>query len=121
MVIARFTWRYVSVLSALLQVNGLFWVEEGTQLFCVVPRSGTHLLAVVLGHDLDPTTGVSRTMIDDVDPNFYHWKGTTNNPADAAIRDTRAAVFPLHGLNPEDPHSVRHRRSLNALLRDRAL
>jgi acetoin utilization protein AcuC len=31
------------------------------------------------------------------------WGGDVEEPVDAAIRDTRRAVYPLHGLDPDDP------------------
>ncbi|SHF37955.1 acetoin utilization protein AcuC [Streptoalloteichus hindustanus] len=106
----------------------------GYSLFRVVPRSWTHLLATVLGRDLDPnrpvpadwmahaaplaphvplpsamtdrvgagsaSTGSAGT---DGDPGFQPWDGSTGTPLDNAVRQTRRAVFPLHGLDPDDP------------------
>ncbi len=91
----------------------------GYQLFRVVPRAWTHLLATVLDRDLDPATRIPTdwmahalevagntplptTMTDDVDPSFTEWAGVADSPVDTAIRDCRHAVFPLHGLDPAD-------------------
>ncbi|MEO9220401.1 MAG: acetoin utilization protein AcuC, partial [Mycobacteriaceae bacterium] len=98
----------------------------GYGLLRVVPRSWTHLLAAVLDRDLDVTTpvpsdwsahvaalaprvSVPTTMGDGSDATFTPWEGvaavadpsTTN--VDSMIRDTRRAVYPLLGLDPEDP------------------
>ncbi|GGM54713.1 acetoin utilization protein AcuC [Longimycelium tulufanense] len=92
----------------------------GYSLFRVVPRSWTHLLATVLDRDLDPNTPVpagwvARTapivphvplpasMTDGCDPGWVRWEGAADTPVDRAIRQTRRAVFPLHGLDPDDP------------------
>jgi acetoin utilization protein AcuC len=42
-------------------------------------------------------------MSDGADTAFEPWGGTVDDPVDLAIRDTRRAVFPLHGLDPDDP------------------
>ncbi|MEO9222347.1 MAG: acetoin utilization protein AcuC [Mycobacteriaceae bacterium] len=98
----------------------------GYGLLRVVPRSWTHLLAAVLDRDLDvstpvppdwsahvaalgPRVSVPTTMGDGSDATFTPWAGvdavadpsTTN--VDSMIRDTRRAVYPLVGLDPEDP------------------
>ncbi|MCW0214221.1 MAG: acetoin utilization protein AcuC [Pseudonocardia sp.] len=92
----------------------------GYSLFRVVPRSWTHLLATVLDRDLDPhttvpadwtahTTTLTRqplpvSMTDGGDPSFVPWgDGGTAERVDNAIVDSRRAVFPLHGLDPDDP------------------
>lgn len=90
----------------------------GYSLFRVVPRSWTHLLATALDRDLDParplpadwiahTAGLTRhplpiAMTDGQDPAFEPWGGTAEK-VDTAILETRRAVFPLHGLDPDDP------------------
>lgn len=90
----------------------------GYSLFRVVPRSWTHLLATVLDRDLDParplpadwiahaarlTRGALPTsMTDGKDPSFVPW-GDVAERVDTAILETRRAVFPLHGLDPDDP------------------
>lgn len=92
----------------------------GYSLFRVVPRSWTHLLAAALGEDLDPGVPVPAewlahtstvapgvalptSMTDGVDPAWTPWDGHAENPVDQAIQQTRRAVYPLHGLDPDDP------------------
>jgi acetoin utilization protein AcuC len=92
----------------------------GYQLIRVVPRSWTHLLATVLDRDLDPATPLPPGWLDTVreaapraelpiemsdgaDTTFSPWGDGGNDPVDIAIRDTRRAVFPSHGLDPDDP------------------
>lgn len=92
----------------------------GYQLIRVVPRSWTHLLATVLDRDVEPETAlppnwvasISRAapnaeipprMSDDRDTAFTPWGDGADDPVDIAIRDTRRAIFPLHGLDPDDP------------------
>ncbi|AEA26148.1 acetoin utilization protein AcuC [Pseudonocardia benzenivorans] len=90
----------------------------GYSLFRVVPRSWTHLLATVLDRDVDPrrplpaewiahaTTLTGRPlpthMSDDADPSFEPWGGDFA-AVDPTIVEVRRAVFPLHGLDPDDP------------------
>jgi acetoin utilization protein AcuC len=90
----------------------------GYGLFRVVPRSWTHLLATVLDRDLDPRTPLpagwvshasrltSRPlpteMSDGVDVGHEPWT-EGGDQVDAAVLDARRAVFPLHGLDPDDP------------------
>ncbi|PPK62202.1 acetoin utilization protein AcuC [Actinokineospora auranticolor] len=92
----------------------------GYELLRVVPRSWTHLLATVLDRDLPVDTAVPvdwltdvrrmapradlpTTMGDDRDTAFEPWGGGREQPVDTVIRDVRSAVFPLHGLDPDDP------------------
>ncbi|WP_127783345.1 acetoin utilization protein AcuC [Rhodococcus sp. X156] len=98
----------------------------GYGLLRVVPRSWTHLLAAVLDRDvaverqvpadwtahvatLSPQVPVPTTMGDGTDVTHQPWDGVaaSGDPAttkvDTMIRDTRRAVFPLLGLDPEDP------------------
>jgi acetoin utilization protein AcuC len=92
----------------------------GYQLLRVVPRSWTHLLATVLDRDVDPAARIPdewtgtvlklapsaelpRIMSDGKETGFDPWDPTSTDRADAAARDTRHAVFPLHGLDPDDP------------------
>jgi acetoin utilization protein AcuC len=93
----------------------------GYDLVRVVPRSWTHLLATVLDRDIDPNTPVPAdwislatrivpphvvlptSMTDNADTAFEPWGGDTLDQVDLAVRDTRRAVFPLHGLDPDDP------------------
>jgi acetoin utilization protein AcuC len=42
-------------------------------------------------------------MTDDRDTGFKPWGDGEDDPVDIAVRDTRRAVFPLHGLDPDDP------------------
>jgi acetoin utilization protein AcuC len=88
----------------------------------VVPRSWTHLLAIVSGHAIDPATPLPAewlslaaearpgvTMPDDMSDGtphqvtFQRWDGTVDLDVDRAIRDTRNVIFPLHGLDAYDP------------------
>lgn len=92
----------------------------GYQLARVVPRSWTHLLATVLDRDLATTTAIPegwselvgsvapsielpKTMSDGSDVDFTAWGGDAVDVNDVSIVDTRRAVFPLHGLDPDDP------------------
>ena len=92
----------------------------GYQLIRVVPRSWTHLIATVLDRDLKPDTPLPPNwvsmvlraapsaelppeMTDGRDTTFQRWGDGVDDPVDVAIRDTRRAVFPLHGLDPDDP------------------
>jgi acetoin utilization protein AcuC len=93
----------------------------GYDLVRVVPRSWTHLLATVLDRDIDPNTPLPAdwvakatsllpasaelptSMTDGADTSFEPWGGGADSQVDRAILNTRRAVFPLHGLDPEDP------------------
>jgi acetoin utilization protein AcuC len=92
----------------------------GYQLLRVVPRSWTHLIATILDRDVDPETTLPhewvndvlrrapgaqlpRTMGEGMDTTFVPWDGTMQDAVDPVIRDARGAVFPLHGLDPDDP------------------
>jgi acetoin utilization protein AcuC len=92
----------------------------GYELLRVVPRSWAHLLATALDRDVDPETPVPAdwiahaaglaprvplpvAMTDGHDPAFARWEGTEDEQVDSAIRAVRNAVFPLHGLDPDDP------------------
>ncbi|HEX3787911.1 MAG TPA: acetoin utilization protein AcuC [Pseudonocardiaceae bacterium] len=93
----------------------------GYDLVRVVPRSWTHLLATVLDRDLDPNTpapadwvahgttmlppqlAMPTSLTDGADTTFTPWGGDDTQTVDTAIRNTRRAVFPLHGLDPDDP------------------
>jgi acetoin utilization protein AcuC len=90
----------------------------GYGLFRVVPRSWTHLIATVLDRDVDPrrpvpagwiahTAGLTgqelpTTMTDGRDTATVPWSEGSDR-VDAAVIETRRAVFPLHGLDPDDP------------------
>ncbi|WP_309113687.1 acetoin utilization protein AcuC [Saccharothrix sp.] len=105
------------------EITGGHWLAlggGGYELVRVVPRSWTHLLATALDRDVDPKTPLPAdwvadtakrapnwplpaTMSDDADVAFEPWGGDADTPLDAAVRETRRAVFPLHGLDPDDP------------------
>jgi acetoin utilization protein AcuC len=90
----------------------------GYGLFRVVPRSWTHLIATVLDRDVAPsrplpagwvahTAGLTRqelptSMTDGRDTAATAWTEGSDR-VDAAVLETRRAVFPLHGLDPDDP------------------
>jgi acetoin utilization protein AcuC len=90
----------------------------GYGLFRVVPRSWTHLLATVLDRDVDPERSIPAswvahaahltprplpsTMGEGASVDHEPW-GTDGDPVDIAVRETRRAIFPLHGLDPDDP------------------
>jgi len=114
---------YLAMRELATEVTGGRWLAlggGGYQLFRVVPRSWTHLLATLLDRDVDPRTPLPAgwmahtaplagdqplpvTMSDDADVVFEPWSGEANTDVDAAIVATRRAVFPLHGLDPDDP------------------
>ena len=92
----------------------------GYSLLRVVPRSWTHLLAAVLDRDVDPATPVPAdwlahaaalargqrppsSMTDGAQPRWTSWDGSADTAVDRAIRQTRRAVYPWHGLDPNDP------------------
>jgi acetoin utilization protein AcuC len=90
----------------------------GYGLFRVVPRSWTHLIATVLDRDVaadtpvpqawrDHTAGLTsqqlpEAMCDGVPTGYAPWTDGTDR-VDMSIVETRRAVFPLHGLDPDDP------------------
>jgi acetoin utilization protein AcuC len=92
----------------------------GYALLRAVPRSWAHLLATVLDrdvdssaaippewidlvHDLAPSATLPETMGEGDEVGFEPWGGAASDPVDVAIADARRAVFPLHGLDPDDP------------------
>jgi acetoin utilization protein AcuC len=94
----------------------------GYALVRVVPRSWTHLLALVAGRDIDPRTPIpagwiaaaaeARPMIapptsmteGDGTPLAHEpWDGQDGAPVDRAIMQVRKEIFPLYGLDPFDP------------------
>ncbi|HEX6403161.1 MAG TPA: acetoin utilization protein AcuC [Pseudonocardiaceae bacterium] len=92
----------------------------GYSLYRVVPRSWTHLLATVLGREVDVHTEVPpdwteyaasvaygeqlpTSMTDGAEPRWTSWDGTAGTELDRAIQETRRAVYPLHDLDPDDP------------------
>ena len=84
----------------------------------VVPRAWSHLLAIASGRPIDPATptppawrahveeSVHRTgpgrMTDGREPAYRDWSEgyDPNTWLDRAVHETRAAVFPEHGLDP---------------------
>jgi acetoin utilization protein AcuC len=80
----------------------------------VVPRAWTHLLGIVSGEPIDPSTRVPEswraeigesaplTMSDGSDASFRHFDAgfTPHSRVDQAILATRQAVFPELGLDP---------------------
>ena len=102
------------------------WLALGGGGYCpvtVVPRSWTHLLALVAGRDVDPATALPpewlaaarraqpdgrlpTTMSDQPDPHpidVEPWDPEGGRPADNVITQVRRLVYPLHGLDPHDP------------------
>lgn len=92
----------------------------GYQLVRVVPRSWTHLLATALDRDLAPETTVPQgwltsvraaaprievptSMTDGGAPDPQPWGGDSEHRVDESILQTRRAVFPSYGLDPDDP------------------
>lgn len=92
----------------------------GYALMQVVPRTWTHLLAMVTGEPLNPATltppgwrelarkrfphhDVPLRLTDDEIVAFEPWQpGVSADPLDRAILATRQAVFPYYGLDPQD-------------------
>ena len=85
-----------------------------------VPRTWTHLLAEASGHPIDPSTPVPAAWSDDLrergyrgalpatmgegrTPNVQAWVPGGDSWLDRAIGATRREVFPLLGLDPDDP------------------
>ena len=116
-----------TIYSTLRELAGTYangkWIAVGGggyQLIRVVPRSWTHLIATVLDRDVPlgtpmppgwtdtvrkaaPTAEIPRAMTDEHDTAFKPWGDGEDDPVDVAVRDTRRAVFPQHGLDPDDP------------------
>ncbi|HEV7193443.1 MAG TPA: acetoin utilization protein AcuC [Jatrophihabitantaceae bacterium] len=85
-----------------------------------VPRTWTHLLAEASGNPLDPSTAVPAAWSDDLrrrgyrgelpvtmgegrTPRVEPWVPGGDSWLDRAVGATRNAVFPLLGLDPDDP------------------
>jgi len=101
------------------------WVATGGGGYALVeavPRAWTHLLAVITGEPLAPQTEIPQAwrglagrrrpgaevptlLTDGGESRFVPWQPGEGEDAllDRAILATRRAVFPLHGLDPEDP------------------
>jgi acetoin utilization protein AcuC len=93
----------------------------GYGLVDVVPRAWTHLLAILSGEPLDPQiptdpdwralaaqrrpgARIPTVMTDGEDPVWRPWEPSGEpDPLDRSIAATRRAVFPAHGLDPDDP------------------
>ena len=100
------------------------WVATGGggyALVAAVPRAWSHLLAIVTGEPLDPATPTPESwralaarrrpgtdvpvrLTDGGSADYRPWQpGGGDDPVDRAVAATRKAVFPLHGLDPDDP------------------
>jgi acetoin utilization protein AcuC len=99
------------------------WVATGGGGYALVeavPRAWTHLLAIATGDPLDPATPTPESwralaarrrpgaevplrLTDGGNADYQPWQPSGGDPVDRAITATRKAVFPLHGLDPDDP------------------
>jgi acetoin utilization protein AcuC len=99
------------------------WVATGGGGYALVeavPRAWTHLLAIATGDPLDPATPtpdawralaatrrpateVPDQLTDGPLSPYSPWQPVSDDPVDRAVTATRHAVFPLHGLDPDDP------------------
>jgi acetoin utilization protein AcuC len=101
------------------------WVATGGGGYALVeavPLAWTQLLATVTGEPLDPATptperwralaarrrpgaDVPVRLTDGGTADYQPWQpgDGTGDPIDRAVAATRTAVFPLHGLDPDDP------------------
>lgn len=114
---------YLAMKALADELCGGKWVATGGGGYAlteVVPRAWTHLLAVATGEPLEPLTptpagwralvarrrpgrGIPVRMTDNADVAYTPWQpGTEPDAVDRAIIATRRAVFPLHGLDPDD-------------------
>jgi acetoin utilization protein AcuC len=112
---------YLALHDLAHQAAGGRWVVTGGggyALVEVVPRSWTHLLAIVGGAPLDPATQTPESwrayvrerthvppppaLTDGRTPGFKPWHEGYDPDTwlDRAVNATRNAVFPLHGLDP---------------------
>ncbi len=113
---------YLAMHDLAHEVCGGRWVAVGGggyALTGVVPVSWAHLLAVVTGAALDPTTPTPdgwrqrvrerhlaeppERMTDGSEPVWQRWDHAGDDLVDQAVDATRRAVFPLLGLDPLDP------------------
>jgi acetoin utilization protein AcuC len=105
------------------EVAGGRWLAfggGGYGLVRCVPRTWTHLLAEACGRPVDPTTAIPpgwvahlrergvrgelpATMGERPVPEVEPWQPGDSGWLDGAIGATRRAVFPLLGLDPDDP------------------
>jgi acetoin utilization protein AcuC len=104
------------------------WIATGGGGYALVeavPRAWTHLLAAATGEPLDPATitppkwramakaaldrrsrpgaQVPLRMTDGADVTYQEWQPGVGDAVDRAITATRREVFPLLGLDPDDP------------------
>ncbi len=112
---------YLALADLAREVTAGRWVVTGGGGYAiadVVPRAWTHLLAVVGGRPLDPSTptpqawrdhvrelvgrSAPETMTDGIDPVFKDWSGgyDPGDWLDRSVLATRNAAFPLLGLDP---------------------
>jgi acetoin utilization protein AcuC len=92
----------------------------GYGLLRVVPRAWTHLLGIVGGAPVEPDRPIPESwravasgqglrvepptvMTDGAAPTWDPWQPGGESDLDRAVASTRSAVFPLHGLDPDDP------------------
>ncbi len=115
---------YLALRALAHEICGGRWVTfggGGYGVVEVVPRAWTHLLAILTGAPIAPRTATPNSwralaaqrrpgtrvptfMGDGVEPSWTPWQPDSEpNPLDRAIASTRRAVFPLHGLDPDDP------------------
>jgi acetoin utilization protein AcuC len=113
---------YLALHELAHEVAGGRWVATGGggySLVEVVPRAWTHLLAIVGGRPLDPSTETPQAwrdhvreylgrsaphrMTDGRTPAYRRWEDGYDPDTwlDRAIHSTRMEAFPLHGLDPE--------------------
>jgi acetoin utilization protein AcuC len=105
------------------EVSGGKWLAfggGGYGLVRCVPRTWTHLLAEASGELIAPETAVPQAWIDDLrargvtgalpshmgegrTPQLQRWEPGGDSWLDRAIAATRAASYPLLGLDPDDP------------------
>jgi acetoin utilization protein AcuC len=112
---------YLALHDLAHEVCGGRWVATGGGGYAVVevvPRSWSHLLAIVGGTPLDPATATPQAwrdeiaerlgaqapeaMTDGVEPTYRDFSEGYDPDSwlDRAISETRASVFPLHGMDP---------------------
>lgn len=113
---------YLAVAALAEELTDGRWVAfggGGYSLVSVVPRAWTHLLAIQSGQPLSPAAAtpldwralaaerrpsarVPLSMTDEADTGWLPWQ-QAGGGVDRAIANTRREVFPLHGLDPDDP------------------
>jgi acetoin utilization protein AcuC len=114
---------YVALRALADEVSGGRWVATGGGGYALVeavPRAWTHLLAVATGEPLAPSSqtpaewrelaarrrpgdAVPTELTDGGDVGYAPWQPGSADAVDRAVAVTRRAVFPLHGLDPDDP------------------